>query len=152
MSLQKMTLDEMVEYAIAKERLAKEMYERAADRAKHPSSRRLFKGLADAEAQHEVALKELDTSHLPETPAEGIQDLRIAEFLEDVEIGPGSDFQTILIYAMKREQRARDFYEAMAESCDSQEAKRLFTALATQEQAHKKTIESIYDDEVLREN
>jgi len=152
MGKQEMTLKEIIDYAITKERLANRMYVLAAEEAKSPSSRQLFKEFADVEARHEHALKELDVSRVPQVSPEKIQDLRIAEFLEDVEIGPDADYQTILIYAMKREQKARDFYEAMADACGNEEARKLFKMLATQEQAHKKRIESIYDDEVLKEN
>ncbi len=146
------SLDEILECAIAKERAAHAIYSRAAEEAKLPSARRLLREMAQTEAEHEKALRNLDIGGFPDRSLEKIEDLRIAEFLKDVDLEPRADFQTILVYAIKREQKSRDFYEAMAEQCNDAGAVKLFKALAAEEQAHKSTLEKIYDDEILVED
>ena len=146
------SLQEILEYAIAKEQVARAMYANASEQAENASVRRVLSGLALAEAGHEKALQRLDISQLPEPAPQRATDLRIAEFLEDVTLDAGADLQTVLIYAMKREQKSRDFYQAMAEQYDDPDAKKLFLRLASEEEGHKRTLETIYDDEILAEN
>ena len=146
------SLSEIIEYAISKEREAQATYSEVAEKARHPSSRTMLAEMAEAEEAHEKALRDLDVSKLPEMPAEKTEDLRIAEFLKEVELKPDSDFQEIIIYAIKREEVARDFYDALAKDCENPDAKKLFELLAEQELGHKRKLETIYDDEVLREN
>lgn len=146
------SLREILQYAIAKEGVARAMYANAAEEVKDPSARRLLADLAQAEGRHEKALQDLDASRIPEKAPEDISDLRIAEFLEDVELDAHADLQTVLVYAMKREQKSRDFYEAMANEWQDPEAKKLFATLAAQEQEHKRVLETIYDDEILAQD
>ena len=146
------TLREIIDYAIAKERVACALYSDAAREARLPGPKRMLKELSQTEAEHAKQLKALDLTNIPDAMPEDIEDLRIAEFLKDVDLGPDADLQTILIYAIKREQASRDFYEAMAQKYDDPAAAKLFTALAAQEKEHKKTLETVYDEEILREN
>ncbi len=146
------TLHEIIDYAKEAERVAQKIYADAAERARHPGSRKLLTEMAEQEAGHEKALDELDVSNIGVMTITTSEDLRIADFLEDIELKPDGDFQTILIFAMKQEQIARDFYKAMTYRCKNDDEKKLFEILAAQEQQHKATLERIYDDEVLREN
>ena len=146
------TIHDIIEHAKAEERAAQIMYTDAAKNAKQPGSKKLLEEMAQPEAGHERALEALDLTELGELTIHEGHDLRIAEFLADVELEPNADFQTILIFAMKQEQVARDFYKAMTYRCETDEQKKLFELLASQEQQHKLTLETIYDDEVLREN
>ena len=145
-------LDEIIEYAIEKERAANALYLEAAGRAKQPSSRRMLTEMAESELAHAEALEALDPSKLPPMPAAPGEDLRIAEFLKDVDLGPDADFQTVLIYAMKREENSRDFYQTMADGQDDPKIKQLFALLSEQELGHKRALEKVYDDEILRWN
>jgi len=146
------SLQEVMEYAIAKEQVARSMYEAAAEEVKSATARRVLEELAEAETGHEKALRGMDLSHIPERTPANIKDLRIAEFLEDVDLDEDADLQTVLVYAIKREEKSRDFYQAMAETCQEAEGKKLFLTLAAQEQAHKHRLEALYDDEILSEN
>ena len=152
MSTESKSLREILDYAIGKEHVAGAMYKAAAEEVKNASARSVLLELAEAEAGHEAALRTLDLSHIPERTPESIRDLRIAEFLDDVELDPDATLQTVLVYAIKREQKSRDFYQAMAETCQDPNAETLFLTLATQEQGHKQRLETLYDDEILSEN
>ena len=146
------SLREIIDYAIAKEQEAQALYWKASEAARLPSSRNMLVELAQYEARHEQALREFDPTGIPDLLSGRERDLHIAEFLQDVDLDPDSDFQTILIHAMKREEKSRDFYKAMAGNYAGEPARKLFETLADQERGHKKTLETIYDDEILREN
>jgi rubrerythrin len=146
------SLRDIIGYATAKEQEAQALYRTASEAARLLSSRNMLLELAQFEARHEQALRELDPTSIPDPPSGRERDLRIAEFLREVDLDPEADFQTILIHAMKREEKSRDFYMAMADNCAAGPARKLFETLADQESRHKKALETIYDDEILREN
>jgi len=145
-------LKEIIEYAIAKEKVAHALYLNASKEASLPSNRQLLTKLAEMEAAHAEKLEKLDPTGLTTLSSKLAEDLHIAEFLEDVELDANADFQSILIYAMKREEKSRDFYETMSKVCEDEKAKKLFAALADEEKEHKRSLELIYDEEILRED
>lgn len=145
-------ISDIIEYAISKEQAAKTLYLHTAEMAQNPSSQQLLSDMATMEGEHEKLLRQLDLSKIRELAPDKTQDLCIAEFLEDVALEPDSDLQTILIYAMKREERSRDFYTTMVYFCEEEDARSLLETLAAQEQAHKAMLEGIYDDEILAED
>ena len=56
-----------------------------------------------------------------------------------------------MIHAMKREQKAYQFFKDMAKVVSSIEVKNLFEDLAAEELDHKGKIETEYDDVIYKE-
>ena len=79
-------------------------------------------------------------------------DLKMADYLVDVEETPEMTYQDALIIAMKREQVAFKLYTDMAEKIEDPELKSLFESLAREEASHKNYFESEYDDKILTDN
>jgi rubrerythrin len=79
-------------------------------------------------------------------------DLKIADYLVDVELKPDMGYQEVLVFAMKAEKAAFKLYSDLAASADDEELRRTFLALAQEEAKHKLRFEVEYDDDVLRED
>ena len=77
--------------------------------------------------------------------------MRITEYLEGKTLAPDSTLQDAMVFAMKREEQARRFYEAMAAAVQSGELADLLAKLAAMEAAHKARLEALYEDVFLRE-
>ena len=146
------TLKEIIDYAVEKEKEAKALYTEAAEKSENKASKEIFKKLADMEAAHEKKLSAMDLDSLGADKGEKIRDLHISEFLKEMALKPDADFQSTLIFAMKREEHSRDFYRQMADSYAGTEAGTVLRKLAEEEQKHKYMLEQIYDDEILNEN
>ncbi len=147
-------LKEIMEMAIQYETDASEFYATAADIAKDPAAKTLLKEFASIELKHKEKLESFnldDVAHEHHTVPE-THDLHISDYLEDKEISPGSTAQDIMIHAMKREQKAYEFYARMIKSVTSEDIRGLFEELAAEELEHKAKIETEYDDVVYKEN
>ena len=79
-------------------------------------------------------------------------DLKMTDYLVDVEETPEMTYQDALIIAMKREQVAFKLYTDMAAKIEDAELKSLFESLAREEASHKNYFESEYDDKIYTDN
>jgi hypothetical protein len=81
-----------------------------------------------------------------------VLDLKLGDYLVDVEPTPGMDYRSALVVAMKREKAAFRLYSDMAEQVAEEELRILFLLLAQEEAKHKLRFEVEYDEHVLTEN
>ena len=105
---------EVLSMAIAKEIEAHDLYSGVAERTDNAAARTLLRDLAREEAGHRAALENLSPEECVSFAPPAGQDLKIADYLRPVPLSPDSGLQEVLIHAMKREEEARGFYEAMA--------------------------------------
>ncbi len=147
-------LTEIMDMAIQFETDASEFYSTAADIAKDPSAKTMLKEFAVIERKHKQKLESFDLSNVahehhtvPET-----HDLHVSDYLVDKEVTPDSTSQDIMVHAMKREQKAYEFYARMLKVVTNEDVRSLFEELAAEELEHKAKIETEYDDVVYREN
>ena len=79
-------------------------------------------------------------------------DLKIGDYLTDVEPGPNLNYQEALIVAMKKEKASFKLYIDLAAITDNENLRSVFSLLAQEEAKHKLRFEIEYDDYVLSEN
>ena len=79
-----------------------------------------------------------------------IPDLRISDYLIEVECQPDSSYANILRLVMKNEEHSIKLYNDLKESCVDEDLKKLFEFLAHEEAKHKLKFEKIYDEEILK--
>jgi rubrerythrin len=79
-------------------------------------------------------------------------DMKIADYLVDVEASPDMSFQDALVLAMKREKAANALYTNLAATIDDANLAELFSQLAKEEAAHKLRFEELYEKNFLSEN
>ncbi len=142
------TFEDIVQQAIRKEADAALFYQMASERAK-PGMSKMFEELADEERGHKKMLEDLDTEKLRGYEFREVPDLKISEYLEDIPYSRDMDYEEILRYAVKSEEKSRSFYLRSAEGCADPDLKKLFQMLAQEEAKHKLKFEKIYEDDVL---
>jgi rubrerythrin len=79
-------------------------------------------------------------------------DLKISDYLVEVQANPDISFQDALIVAMKPEKAAHRLYSDLAGKVQDAEIKALFEGLAQEEAKHKLYFETQYDEQVLKDN
>lgn len=79
-------------------------------------------------------------------------DLKLSDYLVDVEPEKGMDYQKALVLAMKKEKKAFKMYTDLAASADDEGLEQTFLALAQEEAKHKLRFEIEYDNFVMTEN
>lgn len=142
------TFEDIVREAIRKEADAALFYQMASERAR-PGMDKMFKELAEEERGHKKMLEQLDMAKLKSYTFGEIVDLKISEYLADIPYSKDMDYPDILRYAMKSEEKSRNFYLRSAEQCEDADLKKVFRMLAQEEAKHKLKFEKIYEDDVL---
>ena len=141
---------EVIQFAIQRERESVDFYNRASRIAKFSGTQELFLDFARQEEGHRKLLQDLDMDKLDKARIEAVPDLKISNYMTDVELTPDSSYAEILRAAMKREEQSVKLYTALEEPTTDPDLKKLFTFLAGEESKHKFKLEKIYDDEILK--
>ncbi|GLI34153.1 ferritin family protein [Desulforhabdus amnigena] len=143
------SVDDVVNFAINKEEKAMEFYQKCADRAKNPGIKKFFLEMVTEEKRHRDMLKDLDVLGISDVKLPQVEDLQIGDYLIDVEFYDDITYQEALTLAMKKEEKAHAFYSGWKNKCMHEKTSKLFELLAMEELKHKRTIETMYDEEIL---
>jgi rubrerythrin len=143
------TIQEIIQFAIDKEKDAQTFYRSAASLSQYPGISTLFLELAEEEESHQKLLENIpDPSSLPES-SKPVLDLKISDYLVELKFYKEMKYQEVMILAMKNEEKSLKFYQAWEAKVEDPSQKKLFTHLADEEAKHKYRLESIYDDKIL---
>ena len=143
------TLKEALDFATTKEKEAEEFYRTWSTQASNPAVQKLFSELAETERGHAEKLSRIAPEDLI-TQGSSPSDLRLSDYLVEVEPQPGMSLQDALILAMKREEASVALYERLSQLGGN--AQPLFASLAQEERRHKRLLEAEYEEVVLTEN
>jgi|Deesub1362A_J573_1020465.scaffolds.fasta_scaffold00141_4 rubrerythrin len=142
------SIEEIIDFAIKREEEAYNFYKEWSEKVK-PEIKPVFEKLAQEEGKHKQKLLEVKSGELRkfvESGSKEVLDLKMSDYLVDVEVKPDMSYQDALILAMKREKSAFKFYEDFANKTSDENIKDLFIALAQEEARHKLKLEMLYDD------
>ena len=141
-------LSELLQTAIYKEVASQAFYSAARSKTDDPGARALLKELAEEELRHSQALTELSNRDWGKGDwrRERTADLMISDYLSGSDTIEGAGLQDTLVFAMKREQHAVEFYSRMMGALRSDDAKGLCERLVHEELKHKRRLETLYDD------
>ncbi|MBW1879418.1 MAG: ferritin family protein [Deltaproteobacteria bacterium] len=145
------SVDDVLDFAIAGEREAQEFYQGLADRAT-PADKTLFEDFVAEERMHEERLLEIKAGGKLLDAQAKVMDLKIGDYLVDVEATPDMSLQDALIVSMKKEKQAFRLYTDLAKATADSELKKTFLGLAQEEAKHKLFFELQYDERILTQN
>ena len=143
------TADELLDFAIDREQEAHDFYMDLAGRAERPDIKDLLTGLAGEELRHRKKLEEIKNGSRSFPAAKDVTDLKISDYLVDVEPSSNLDYEDALVLAMKREEAAFNLYTDLSKLAGDEELKRIFLGLAQEEAKHKLRFELDYREEFL---
>jgi len=141
---------ETIQFAIEKEIKSFNFYTEASKLAKFSGAKELFSDLAREEVGHRKMLEKLDREKVIGVRIERVPDLRISDYLVEIEYKPDLPYAYILRIAKKMEEKSFNLYTDMKKSNTDADLKKLFEFLANEEAKHKLRLEKIYDDEILK--
>ncbi len=140
------SFEEIMNYAIEKEKEAAAFYEEASKQEKYSGAKEAFASFAKEERKHQDMLENFSKENIEHYKMEKIPDLKRSDYLVDIEYEPGMPYDEILRLAMKREEKALKFYTDFSEKTGKEEHKKLFQMLAQEESKHKLKLETLLDD------
>jgi rubrerythrin len=142
------TFEEILEFAIDKEKEAVIFYQDLARQAPFAGAREIFEEFSREERKHQVMLEDFgkDKETLTEYQFEWIPDLKRSDYLVDVEYEKSMIYPDLLRLAMKREEIALRLYNEFSQNSKKEELKKVFKMLSQEEAKHKLKLETLYDD------
>ena len=146
------SVEEALDFAIVNEEEAYQFYTELADNMKLESMKNVFLGFAKEELGHKEKFMKIKAGEVASPPEKKVTDLKISDFVVDVQPSDDMDYQDALILAMKKEKAAFKLYTKMAEISEDAVLKKIFFSLAQEEAKHKLRFEIEYDDYVFNEN
>ncbi len=143
-------LNDILDFAIEKEREAKQFYLDASEEESMSGNRTLFRDFAREEEKHERLLENLKTGGVPEQlgdyPWKWIKDIKRSNYVVDMTYRKGMDYRDIMMLAIKREEKALDLYNQLQMEAETDDQKKVFKMLCQEEAKHKLKLETLYDD------
>jgi len=141
-------LAELLDTAIYKEIASQAFYIAGQSRTQDPGAKVLMKELAHEELKHSEWLKNFQEKGLGKQDwhQDKVPNLMISEYLTGGDTLEGAGLQETLVFAMKREQQAVEFYSKMMGIMRDETAKHLCERLVREELKHKLKLEMFYDD------
>lgn len=146
------SINEILDFAIKEEEAAAAFYRKLAGKMDKAWMTEIFENFAAEEDGHKAKLLMVKQGQLLMPVKDKVLDLKIGDYLVDIDTEGDLDFQNALIVAMKKEKAAFRLYSDLAASADSADVRDTFSALAQEEAKHKLRFEIEYDDRFLSEN
>lgn len=145
------SVEEVLNFAIAREIEARDFYMKLAERMENPAMQKVFENFATEELGHKYKLEAIKRGEISLVP-ERVQSLNIADYVVDVDPQPDMDYAEALVLAMRKEKAAYRLYLDLAAVGEDEELTDMFLSLAQEEAKHKLRFEIEYDDIVLKED
>ncbi len=140
-------IQEIINFAIKKEKEAYNLYSGFAKRTDNLTVKKLFEEIAQDELGHREALENLSKAEdILNYNMESIQDLKLSDHLVVQPIDENSGLQEVFIFAMNEEKAASTLYTKMASSAIDEEHISVYQKLAQMELKHKNKLESLYEE------
>ena len=149
------SVQEILDFAIQKEVEAHDFYLEWSGRMEKASMKKKLQDFANEELKHKEKLSAIKANKLQMqalNPEKKVIDLKIGDYLVDVDPSANLDYQGALILAMKEEKKAFKLYDDLAEMTQNKNIRALFLGLAQEEAKHKLRLETEYDEYILTEN
>lgn len=142
------SVDEILEFAIDREKEAVKFYESLAQEAPSEALKQTFIGFSKEEEKHAALISDIsgNKAKIDSYEFEKIPDLKISNYMVETTYEKGMAMPDVLKLAMKREEKAVKLYTLLGEQTDDADAKKLFQLLVQEESKHKLGLESMYDD------
>ena len=142
------TFEEIMEYAINKEKEAERFYQEASEKESFSGTRELFREFALEERGHVKMLENIlnKKENLVIFREQNIPDLKISDYMVELTYEPDMPYDDILRIAIKREEKALKFYTDLTERDENDSHKKVFRVLAQEESKHKLKLETLLDD------
>jgi len=142
------SVDEILDFAIGKEKQAVDFYSSLAKEATRASLKEVFERFSKEEEKHVALLSDMagNKEKIDSYQFKEVTDLKISDYMVETEYEEGMPMPEILKIAMKREEVAVKLYTTLEGKTDNEDAKKVFMILAQEESKHKLGLESMYDD------
>ena len=139
------TFSGTLDFAIQREEQAYKFYSELARKVKSDEMRNVLTGFAEEELNHKATLSAMKNQKA-KPPDEKIRDLKISDYVTDVEPAPDMTYRDAIIIAMKKETNSFRLYRDLAAITVNEDLKNTFLTLAQEEARHKLRFETEFQN------
>jgi len=142
------SFEEIVRFAIDKEKEAIAFYEDAGKQETYSGGRKAFLEFADEERKHQALLEGFlkGEKSVADYGFKWIPDIKRSDYLVDLTYEKGMPYADMLRLAMKREEKSLKLYNDLAGKTGDKDLLKVFKMLSQEEAKHKLALETLYDD------
>ena len=127
-------LNEIIDFAIAKEVEAAEFYRSVSEQESFSGKKEMFLEFAAEERKHQALLEDLKSGKvapkLDDYKFKWITDIKRSDYVDDIAYKPGMPYNDILMLAAKREEKALSLYNSLLANANTDEARKVFNHLS----------------------
>ena len=146
------SLKDVLTFAMRKEHDARELYLMFRDMVKDRAAKALLEDLANQELGHgnllENALKSGKVERIGGKSQ--VEDLHLSDYMVAQDVGPDSDPQDVMLFAIKKEQDSYSLYRTLFGNYEGTELEDLFSKLVNEELRHKEILEREYEEHFMQ--
>ncbi len=146
------SVDEILEFAVAMEDASWKFYTDWAEKADNEAISTVFREFAGEELKHRKLIEDVRAGEKELKARHGVADLKLADHYVKPEPSSAMSYQDALLVAIDREVAAVELYAHLTTVCVEESLCTVFDALADEEKKHKLKLETIYDDNFMRED
>jgi len=142
------SFEEIINFAIEKEKEAVAFYEDASGQEPYSGARKTFEEFAEQERKHQTMLEGFlkGETKVPDYQLKWVPDMKRSNYMVDLTYEKGMPYSDILRLAMKREEKALELYNDLTGKTEKKDLIKIFQILSQEEAKHKLTLETLYDD------
>ena len=140
------TFEEIMSYAIQKEKEAAAFYKELSKQEKSIGAQETFIDFAKEEQRHKEMLENFTRANAAGNRLETIPNLKRSDYIVEMTYEKNMAYHEILMLAMKREEKALKLYNSLLDNTDNADQKKIFKVLCQEEAKHKLALETMYDD------
>jgi len=140
------SVDDILDFAIGEEEQAAEFYLVLAGKMAKSWMHGVFEEFAAEEKGHKQKLEAVKSGEKQRWSKQKVADMKIADYVVDIEPKANMEYQDALILAMKKEKSAFKLYSDLAASTDDGDLREVLLGLAQEEAQHKLRFEIEYDN------
>ena len=133
------SVDEILEYAIAREVEANQLYMYMAKQMENPEMSKVCEEFAKEELEHKAKL-ELEVMKRGQV----VSDFDISDYMMDAGNEMEMDYEELLVFAIKKEETSVSLYTDLAAVIKDKESRETLLSLAQEETEHKLRFETEY--------
>lgn len=133
------SVEEILEFAIAREAEANQLYLYMAVHMESPQMRKMCEDFAKEELEHKAKL-ELELMKTGKV----VTDFNIADYVMGAGDPMEMDYEDLLVFAIKKEDKSINLYSDLAKVVPDKQSRETLLALVKEESEHKRRFESEY--------
>ena len=150
--MQRKDFEEILDFAIAREREAIKFYQNLQNQAQFQDQKEMLKELEAMEQNHITIIEKLRQTGVKDEDIHKTPNLKISEYITADPETLDLSYQNIVIKGMKREETCFLLYSEMSVKFPDPEISTLFRCLAADEAQHKNYFENLYDGQMRKGN